>query len=204
MASRSLNKEQILDAGLQLIYSRGYTATGIQDIADAASVPKGSFYNYFKSKEDFAIEIIKRYADDTVEFLETHLRSGTESPLNRMRTTLNRLAEDMFSDLNGCGCLVGNITQEMGIHSDKIRKATEREFARLEAQFVACLKDAASVGELSNQIDIKTLGSFIYNGWQGALVRSKSEGNGDQLNRFVFFLFDQVLPSLVREGEQNR
>ena len=196
MAPRGRNREKFVSAGKGLLYSTGYTATGVQEIADAAGAPKGSFYNYFKSKEHFAADVIDAYTDDTVEFLQTHLRTGPSSPLDRMRIILNRWAENMFSEFNGCGCLIGNITQEMSNHSKVIRAATERDFARLEAQFVACLDDAKQAGELSDQADAKTLGAFIYNGWQGALVRSKSEGNGDQLKRYVAFLFDQVLPSL--------
>ncbi len=194
MSPRGVNKQQILDAGMNLIYAQGYNATGIQDIANAAGVPKGSFYNYFKSKEDFATEVISHYADQTVDFLRAHLGAGNVPPLDRMRIMLNRWADNMFSDFNGCGCLMGNITQEMSNHSEKIQKATEKDFVRLEAQFVACLQDAQHQGEISAEIDVQQLGSFIYNGWQGALIRCKAEGNGNQLKSYVSYIFDEILP----------
>ena len=148
MPTRGMNKEKILEAGKNLLYMNGYSATGIQDIADAAEVPKGSFYNYFKSKEQFAVSAIDSYTDETVEFLKQHLFNGPLSPLNRMRVMLNRWAENMFSEFKGCGCLIGNMTQEMGIHSRVIQDVTGKDFARLEAQFVNCLKDAKEAGEL--------------------------------------------------------
>ena len=67
MARRGVNKEQILEAGMSLMYSHGYNAAGIQDIANAAGVPKGSFYNYFKSKEDFVSEVLTMYTDETIK-----------------------------------------------------------------------------------------------------------------------------------------
>ena len=45
-------KKDILGRGLELILKKGYYGTGIQEIADSAGIPKGSFYNYFKSKEE--------------------------------------------------------------------------------------------------------------------------------------------------------
>ena len=53
MPPRGAHKEQILEAGMGLIYAQGYNATGIQDIANAAGVPKGSFYNYFQEQRGF-------------------------------------------------------------------------------------------------------------------------------------------------------
>ena len=194
--ARGLNKEQILEAGMGLIYARGYNATGIKDIANAAEVPKGSFYNYFKSKEDFAAEVIDHYTHKTILFLEERLQTGDRNHLTRMRHVLDDWAENMFFDYQGAGCLIGNITQEMGNHSDKIQQAAKADFARLESCFIACLQAAQDNGEISDDKDVKQLGSFIYNGWQGALVRSKSEGNGNQLKAYVTYVFETILPLL--------
>ena len=195
--ARGTNKKRILDAGLSLLYAKGYNATGIQDIADAAGVPKGSFYNYFKSKEEFATEVIRHYTQQTVLFLENHLTDGDINRLTRMRSVLDYWAKNMFSEYQGFGCLVGNITQEMGNQSAKIQLEAKEDFSRLEACFIACLKEAKEQGEIPSGIDVKKLGTFIYNGWQGALVRSKSEGNGNQLEDYVSYVFDTILPSLT-------
>ena len=198
--ARGANKERILEAGLDLLYAKGYNATGIQDIADAAGVPKGSFYNYFKSKEDFAAEVIYHYTNQTVSFLEHHLNQGNLSPLARMRQMLEQWADTMFTEYQGCGCLVGNLTQEMGNHSNKIKYAAKEDFARLEGRFIACLQEAQENGEISLQQNVRKLGIFIYNGWQGALVRAKSEGTGDQLKAYVDYIFDEILPLLIMSG----
>ncbi|MDB5769038.1 MAG: transcriptional regulator, TetR family, partial [Collimonas fungivorans] len=52
----------LLETGLRLFAEQGYNGTGIKEIVDATGVPKGSFYNYFKSKEDFGAEVISFYA----------------------------------------------------------------------------------------------------------------------------------------------
>ena len=54
-------KENIVAAALDTLHRQGFNATGVQDITDAAGVPKGSFYNHFESKEELGIEVIERY-----------------------------------------------------------------------------------------------------------------------------------------------
>src|SRR5215468_6021797 len=56
-------REQLLDTGLQVLHERGFNATSVQDITEAAGVPKGSFYNHFESKEDLGAEVVSRYLE---------------------------------------------------------------------------------------------------------------------------------------------
>src|SRR5262249_24318548 len=56
-------REQLLAAGLATFHERGFNATSVQDITDAAGAPKGSFYNHFESKEALAAEAVRRYAE---------------------------------------------------------------------------------------------------------------------------------------------
>src|SRR5262245_47686514 len=58
-------REQLLDTGLQILHERGFNATSVQDITEAAGVPKGSFYNHFESKEDLGAEVVLRYLESS-------------------------------------------------------------------------------------------------------------------------------------------
>ena len=68
---RKIYREDILKAGVELMHLHGYAATGIKDITDRIKIPKGSFYNHFKSKEEFGLEIIDYYMSVVVEHLTT-------------------------------------------------------------------------------------------------------------------------------------
>ena len=70
---KELNRENLLNQGVALFMEQGYHGTGLQEILDAVSVPKGSFYNYFGSKEDFGAEVIQHYIDPFIVKLSTHL-----------------------------------------------------------------------------------------------------------------------------------
>src|SRR6266436_3990981 len=58
---RASTKEQIVTAAVETLHMKGFNATSVEDITNAAKVPKGSFYNHFKSKEDLAVEALDRY-----------------------------------------------------------------------------------------------------------------------------------------------
>ena len=62
-------RRRLLAQGLDLVHARGFAASGVKDITDAAGVPKGSFYAYFPSKEAFAAAILDHYWSD----IETRL-----------------------------------------------------------------------------------------------------------------------------------
>jgi len=55
---KKYNKEDILEQGVQLFREKGYNDTGIDDILKTCKIPSGSFYNYFKNKEGFAIAVL--------------------------------------------------------------------------------------------------------------------------------------------------
>ena len=55
----------ILEIGADLILKNGYNNVGLNKILETANIPKGSFYYYFKSKEDFGIQVIKYYSENS-------------------------------------------------------------------------------------------------------------------------------------------
>src|SRR5215510_2158905 len=84
-SAKATTKAVLVDAGTQLILEQGYHHTGIQEVLQAAGVPKGSFYYYFPSKEAFGCEVIAQFAAAYLARLEQYLGDTTSSPLTRLR-----------------------------------------------------------------------------------------------------------------------
>jgi TetR/AcrR family transcriptional repressor of nem operon len=67
-------RERLLDAGVEAFHRRGFNGCGVQEITEAAGVPKGSFYNHFASKEALGAAVLDRYwqqrGDTTLRILE--------------------------------------------------------------------------------------------------------------------------------------
>src|ERR1700733_9278992 len=83
--SKQTTRENLIEVGLKLIRSAGYTATGINQILAAAAVPKGSFYHHFATKDEFVMEVIRRYVAGEQERLERLLDDSKLSPLKKLR-----------------------------------------------------------------------------------------------------------------------
>ncbi len=190
---RGKHKEQILNAGLALMYRKGFSASGVQEIADASGVPKGSFYNYFRSKEDFAVQAVQRYTEDMSAYLSNALERGSGSPLRRLKRLFKQWAGAGSDERDACGCFSGNLSQEMANRNAAVRTALRKSFERLEGHYVRCLEEAQNRGEIGADLDVHRIGGFIYNGWQGALVRAKATGNARPLHEFREIVFEQLL-----------
>lgn len=191
--ARGQNREQLLQAGLDLLYRQGFNASGVQEIADAGGVPKGSFYNYFTSKEDFAEQVLGLYTETLSTHLERTLLEAEGSPLSRFRSLFQGWVDDHFTGNNGCGCLAGNLTQELATQIPALRSTVDRAFNTLQSYYAACLRQAQDAGEIDRNADTDQLAAFIYNAWQGALVRTKAQGNTKALEHFLDIVFGKVL-----------
>ena len=78
-------KDHILWAGLEVMKMQGYNGTSVKDIVDAAGVPKGSFYNYFESKESFAVDALEAVANEDYLSNRKLLSITDKSPLQRLQ-----------------------------------------------------------------------------------------------------------------------
>lgn len=190
---RGRNKEKLLECGLDIMYRQGFNGTGVQQITDAAGVPKGSFYNYFDSKEAFAIQVLELYTARVSAHLETVLIKGKSSPLSRLRSLFREFRKGMFGENGGRGCFAGNMSQEFATQNPRVRRALDRAFAKMESYFTACLEEARATGEIDESSDPKLLSAFIYNSNQGALVRAKALGNTKPLLQFEKIIFERLL-----------
>lgn len=61
-----VRKNEILDYSEELFFTKGYSKTTIVDILNKTKIAKGTFYYYFKSKEEVLNEIVKRIVDKNI------------------------------------------------------------------------------------------------------------------------------------------
>ena len=104
-------RDKIVVAALDRFQALGFSACGVQEIVDRAGVPKGSFYNYFKSKELLAVEVLEVYAEGSRR--ET-LADQSVAPVERLRAHFEFLASRYAGFGYGKGCLIGNIAAKLG------------------------------------------------------------------------------------------
>ncbi len=186
-------RDKLIDIGAELISQQGYNATGINAVLKTCGVPKGSFYHYFSSKEDFGLAVIERFATTYDDTLVALLEDSGTPPLERLKRYFAAGRDYMQACDHATGCLIGNLGQELSGQSDTFRDALNLVFQRWEQRFVHCLKDAQARGDITTNIAPEALASFILTGWEGAILRAKTLKSVTPMDQFEKILFQQVL-----------
>ncbi|WP_028319681.1 TetR/AcrR family transcriptional regulator [Desulfobulbus elongatus] len=186
-------KSEIIEIGMELIAVKGYNATGIDAVLKQAGVPKGSFYNYFRSKEDFGLAIIDQFASQYEAKLRSFFDDATVAPLERLRNyfehSLAHLSENQFTK----GCLIGNLGQELADQNERFRERLEVIFQNWKKRFAACFAEAQEQGTLASDIDPEVIADFVLAGWEGAILRAKVMKSSETLRNFIDTLYATVL-----------
>ncbi|MBS3803808.1 MAG: TetR family transcriptional regulator C-terminal domain-containing protein [Oleiphilaceae bacterium] len=192
--ARTDTRKHIIDIGADLIARNGFGCTGISAVLTAAAVPKGSFYHYFSSKDDFGLAVIESFAADYEIGLVAILNDDSQPPLQRLQayfdTGLTAMRECNFSQ----GCLIGNLGQELAGRNELFRSRLDTVFSRWETHFEHCLAEALAQGEIAPSIDPADMASFLLAGWEGAILRAKVVKSLDPMHRFIRVFFNQCLP----------
>jgi len=182
-------RELLLRAGLEVLTEKGFSATGIEEILSRVSVPKGSFYHYFDSKEAFGLELIARYGEFFAAKLERHLTNRSLTPLGRLHAFIDDAKSSLACFGYRRGCLIGNLGQEMGALPESFRARLQQTFEDWQRRFAHCLVEAQQVGELASEVDTHQLAEFFWIGWEGAVLRAKLERSAVPLDVFTQFFF---------------
>ena len=190
---RKVDREHIVEKGLELMYCNGFEATGIKEIADAAGMLKGSFYNYFSSKEEFARVLIETYGEQTYTLSREFLENKSMSPVARIRKMYQHTWDSVSREGYCRGCFLGNCSQEIGITIPFLSAAVAAEWRRIKDLHVACLQEAKALGEIPQHLDPEMLSEFIINSWQGTLLRAKSAKGEEPVESFFELVFNQLL-----------
>jgi len=190
---KTSTKNRILEAGAEIIHLKGFYHTGIQEILSAAAVPKGSFYNYFKNKDDFGLQLIDYFVEYYTHLSRNILEDGTIPPLERIRRLLEWFIEFFKSKDYAYGCPIGNLAQEMGDLSPAFRKKLKMALGSIVDIHSRLLAKAQREGELSQSLDVREAARFLISSWHGALVHMKAVKGPEPLENHIRFIFDHVL-----------
>ncbi|MBB3185189.1 TetR/AcrR family transcriptional repressor of nem operon [Halomonas fontilapidosi] len=188
-------RDKLIEIGADLIAEQGFNATGINAVLSRAGVPKGSFYHYFASKEDFGLAVIDAFAEQYDARLAAIFESTDAAPLVRLRRYFAAGKADMLSCDHARGCLIGNLGQELSARSEVFRARLDQVFRAWERRLVACLEEARRAGEVPHELDAEALAGFIMAGWEGAILRAKTVKSLAPMDSFEAILFRQVLDS---------
>ena len=185
-------REDILKAGLKVMFRSGYVGATVRDICNVAGAPHGSFTNHFRSKEQFAKEVLDRYFAS----LQGHVREALEdkslTPRQRLERYLEIISGVLADEKWNRGCLIGDFSLETVSQSKPLRQRLEAIFKEWRAPFASCIAEAQAIGEIESTFDPTDLAEFLLSSWEGAILRMKVEQGPAALDRFRKIIFQTV------------
>jgi AcrR family transcriptional regulator len=140
MAIKKTDRDAVIEAALALFRIKGYHHTSIADIAGACGLLKGSIYHYFPGKEALALAALDAAIDDVRDRLFKYAHD-TDTPAPERLRRLGDGVERFFIDRDG-GCVIGNLTLEVGASIPEMETRIRRYFDEWKAALVAILGDA--------------------------------------------------------------
>lgn len=171
--SKQVKRENLLDQGVIMLMEQGYHGTGLKEILDIVKIPKGSFYNYFGSKEKFAAEAISHYIEPFIELLNKHLQAPKIDGLTALSNYYAELIQTVEKSGYKGGCLLGNMMGEVGGTSEECRQALMQTVKRYNLLQEGALLSAQKQGLVRQDIAAKDMADLLFSSWQGALLQMK-------------------------------
>lgn len=193
LATKESTKTLLLESGIEIMLEKGYNNTGIMEVLKRTGVPKGSFYHYFESKEDFGLKIIDHFAERHKEKLDKTLGDLSVSPLARLKSFCQFGISMFESEHCRKGCLIGNLSQEMSDQSEVFRKRLLEIQGESHRRFAECIKEGQQKGEISKKYNCDELAELLLSAWSGAFVRAKTAKTVEPLHAVEHMIFEHIL-----------
>lgn len=182
-------RNSLIDVGQELFITSSFNNVGLNDILKHAGIPKGSFYHYFESKEDFALQVVEQYHKENRAALEALILDDSLSAYQQLKTFFQANV-DHFGDIGYCqGCLMANLSQEIADVNENMRSKISEFSTEMVDRVSECLQRLEN-----NELNLGHLrpceaGQVLMNSWMGAIMKMKLEKSREPLDVFMKFFF---------------
>ena len=180
-------KERILDAAEQIMLERSFHSVGLNQILSAVEVPKGSFYHYFVSKEQFGVEMLRHYGKGSTAYKQQMLLDADvePDPIQRLLTFFNMVIGKIQENGGKCPCLIQKLASEVADFSEAMRDELAKYYADSVAILEQVLQEAVKKDRLPASFDTATEAAFVQDLWSGAQQRASVFRNAEALHQAV-------------------
>lgn len=186
------NKEDILSSGYEVLRKSGYHGVGVNDILKEAGIPKGSFYNFFESKEDFARQVVAYYGKNNANWIQGLFDDSKESPIDKLKSFYQLLVHYNELDEYAGGCLVNTISNEIGRSSDTLANELNQQFIGW-INIIAQVVDAGQKqGQITKEYSALELAEYLHSGFFGTFSRMKVTRSRVYMDIWLEMTFDFI------------
>jgi AcrR family transcriptional regulator len=167
MSKAANTRLTILHKAFELIYTKGYQTTSVDEIIATTQVTKGAFYYHFKNKDEMGVAIIEEILKPT---MQEHFIKPTEVSQNPIEDFYNMISylllEDPFLQVK-YGCPVGNLTQEMTPWNTKFSEALTELVNLWKTTIINSIEKGKESGLIRKDVIGEQVAFFILSGYWG-------------------------------------
>ena len=165
-------REKLSGSAAALFQRFGYAHVSIRHITSSIDIPKGTFYNHFKSKEALAASILSQHFDALMEPLA---QSGSETPGARFRRHFEYLVPSMQKREASPLLLISTLAAEGPALPSALVQQIAEGLRVWSNKIAALISLAQAEGQINAEVDPDLLAGLFINCWQGAVIRSKCD-----------------------------
>lgn len=203
ISKRGAKRQVLIDIGTAIFTQKGFSITSLDEIVMTADIPKGSFYYYFKGKEDFAIEVIKNYGRYFSRKLERVLEDQNKSPLKRLKAFCEEATRGVTRFEFKRGCLIGNLGQEMASLEESFRLELYEVIFDWRKRVEHCIDEAKELGEIETKVSSQDLSKFFWSAWEGAVLCAKLEKSANSLKIVSDLFINELLKPTMKKNRRS-
>jgi TetR/AcrR family transcriptional regulator, transcriptional repressor for nem operon len=167
MSKASATRHTILEKAFELIYTKGYQTTSIDEIIAMTKVTKGAFYYHFKNKDEMGLSIINEIVKPTMQNAFIQPLQDSKNPIKAIYDLIKSLLFDIpFLKLE-YGCPAGNLAQEMTPWNVEFGKALSELILEWQQTIEKCIKNGIENGTVRNNVNPQQVAYFVMSGYWG-------------------------------------
>jgi TetR/AcrR family transcriptional repressor of nem operon len=166
-------RQHLLNTGHRVMSVKGFSCVGLSELLNTAGVPKGSFYHYFKSKEQYGQALLedyfRKYLKDMDLCFSPDNRSAAANLMRYWREWLKIYREPCDEQK----CLVVKLSAEVADLSEPMRVTLRDGTDRIIARLADCIEAGREDGSLPRNLDARESAVTLYQMWLGASLLAK-------------------------------
>jgi len=192
------SKAKLLDAAVQVIRAKGYSAATVDDVCRAAGLTKGSFFHHFDSKQELALEAAAHFSAMADEAFAQGPYRALPDPVDRLLGYVDFRKAILRGELPEFTCLLGTMVQEAYDTHPEIRAACDAAISHHAKSLEVDIAQAMERRGTDGTWNARSLAFFTQAVIQGAFILAKAKHGPavagdclDHLRHYLQLLFER-------------
>jgi AcrR family transcriptional regulator len=145
---RKFDESDVVAAARDEFWSRGYTATSVEDLTSVTGLGKGSLYGAFGDKHGLFLRAFDDYIGTAMDGVRAQLRDPRYSAYDRLTRHIRVQAKEIAADKSRRGCMMAKSAAELSGTDEAVERAVEHAYATWVAELASCVKEAQGDGTI--------------------------------------------------------